>query len=478
MTNLIRLAVLVALLVFAGVAHAADAKPNVLFIVSDDLNNALGCYGAAVRTPNLDKLAARGVRFDRAYCQYPLCGPSRASLMSGMRPDKIGVLTNGPTVRAKRADVVTLPQLFRNNGYFAARVGKIYHLGIPGGVGTPGPDDPPSWDHTFNPRGAEFSTPGEEHNPDPKRPQGFRRVLGDGDGAEQADYQAADEAIRLLNQQKASGKPFFLAVGFIRPHVPVIAPRKYFEAHPLEQIALPKVPANDRDDIPAAALMDAKPYWNMSEHESRESVRAYYASVSFMDAQAGRVLDELEKLGLAENTIVTFVGDHGYALGEHATWQKMTLFEPVARVPMIISAPAAAGVKPAATKALAEMIDLYPTIAQLAGLAPPEEIDGVSLVPVLKDPTAKVKDAAFTQLRRKNVVGRTVRTDRWRYTEWTETGGGAGAASAGGGAGVELYDEQNDPAEHENLANNPAHAATVASMKRILEGSLPPARTH
>src|SRR5688500_11553926 len=209
----VHLRFLLAFVACTPITHAAT-KPNVLFIISDDLNNSLGCYGAAVKTPNLDKLAARGVRFDRAYCQYPLCGPSRASLMSGMRPDKIGVLTNGPTVRDKRPDVVTLPQIFRNNGYFSARVGKIYHLGIPGGVGTPGPDDPPSWDHTCNPPGAEFNTPGEEHNPSPQRGQGFRRVLGNGDGVEQADYQAADEASRLLNQRKADQKPFFLAVGF------------------------------------------------------------------------------------------------------------------------------------------------------------------------------------------------------------------------------------------------------------------------
>jgi uncharacterized sulfatase len=390
--------------------------------------------------------------------------------MSGMRPDKIGVITNGPTVRAVRSDVVTLPQLFRNNGYFAARVGKIYHLGIPGGVGTPGPDDPLSWDHTYNPPGAEFKTPGEEHDPTPKRRQGFRRVLGDGDGVEQADYQAADEAIRLLNAHKPGEKPFFLAVGFIRPHVPVIAPRKYFEMHPLEKIVLPQVPANDRDDIPAAAFMHPLPNWEMSEADCRESLRAYYACVSFMDAQAGRVLDELDRLRLSDNTIVTFVGDHGYALGEHAAWQKMMLFEPVARVPMLIAAP---GVKPSSsTKSLVEMIDLYPTIAELAKLPPPKEIDGVSLVPVLKDPNAKVKDAAYTQLRRKDVHGRTVRTDRWRYTEWQARG------ADGPVVGVELYDEQNDPPEHENLAQNPAHGETVASMKKILRSPLPPGPSH
>jgi uncharacterized sulfatase len=446
---------LFAVVLCSSFAHAAQNKPNVLFIVADDLNNSLACYGALVKTPNLDKLAARGVRFDRAYCQYPLCGPSRASLMSGMRPDKIGVLTNGPTVRAVRSDVVTLPQLFRSNGYFAARVGKIYHLGIPGGVGTPGPDDPQSWDHTFDPSGAEFKTPGEEHNPDPQRGQGFRRVLGDGEGVEQADYQSADEAIRLLRQQKTAGKPFFLAVGFIRPHVPDIAPRKYFEMHALEKIALPKVPAGDRDDIPLAAFMDPKPNWNMSDADCRESIRAYYACVSFMDAQAGRVLDELEKLALADNTIVTFVGDHGYALGEHATWQKMMLFEPVARVPYIIAAP---GVKASSTQSLAEMIDLYPTIAQLANVTPPKEIDGVSLVPVLNDPAAKVKEAAYTQVRRKGANGRTVRTERWRYTEW----GDAGAD------GVELYDEQNDPGELTNLAKDPAHAQRVEELKTRL----------
>jgi uncharacterized sulfatase len=450
-----------ALLVFAAIAPAQQAKRNVLLIVSDDLNNSLGCYGAPVKTPNLDRLAARGVRFDRAYCQYPLCGPSRASLMSGMRPDAIGVVTNGPTVRANVKDVVTLPQLFREQGYFAARVGKIYHLGIPGGVGTPGPDDPLSWDHTFNPKGAEFATEGEEHWPDRKDGQGFRYVIGKGDGREQHDYQAADEAIRLLNENK--DKPFFLAVGFIRPHVPLIAPQRDFERYPLERITLLDVPAEDREDIPALAFFQPNRIdRGMTPQQCRESIRAYYAAISFMDSQLGRVIDELEKLGLADNTVITFVGDHGYLLGEHREWQKMTLFEPVARVPMLIAAP---GVEAGATRSIVEMIDLYPTIASLCGLTPPPTVQGASLRPILGDKRATVKRAAYTQVRRKTGEGRSVRTDRWRYTEWKANPDAKDPAITDG---AELYDHQSDPGELKNLAADPAHAQTIAEMKKLL----------
>lgn len=455
------IALLTSVLVFAADASAQQAKRNVLFIVSDDLNNSLGCYGAPVKTPNLDRLAARGVRFDRAYCQYPLCGPSRASLMSGMRPDAIGVITNGPTVRAKVKDVVTLPQLFREQGYFAARVGKIYHLGIPGGVGTPGPDDPLSWDHTFNPKGAEFATDGEERWPDRKDGQGFRYVIGKGDGREQHDYQAADEAIRLLHENK--DKPFFLALGFIRPHVPLIAPQRDFERYPLEQIKLAQVPADDREDIPSLAFYQPNRIdRGMTPQQCRESIRAYYAAISFMDSQLGRVIDELEKLGLADNTVITFVGDHGYLLGEHREWQKMSLFEPVARVPMLIAAP---GVEAGATRSIVEMIDLYPTIASLCGLTAPPTVQGASLKPILRDKQATVKAAAYTQVRRKTGEGRSVRTDRWRYTEWKAN---PDAKDPNITDAAELYDHQSDPAELKNLAADRAHAQTVAEMKKLL----------
>ena len=442
----------------SGSAFAQTTKPNVLFIMSDDLCNDLGCYGVPVKSPNIDKLAARGVKFDRAYCQYPLCGPSRCSLMSGLRPDTIGVVQNGLPVRHKLKDVVTLPQLFKNNGYFSARVGKIYHLGIPGQVGQPGPDDPPSWSYTFNPKGNEFPSKddGDQIDPDPKDGQSFRYNMLNGDGREQHDYQAADEAIRLLNEHKAG--PFFLAVGFIRPHVPEVAPKTFFDLYPLDQVKLPEVPPNDRDDIPAMAFSLPAVDRGMTPQQCRESIRAYHATTSFMDAQVGRVLDELDRLDLRKNTIVVFLGDHGYSLGQHRAWQKMMLFERVCRVPMIIAVP---GGKPLVTESLVESVDMYPTLAALAGLSPPKELQGKSLKPLLLDPSRQidVHDAVFTQVQRgKRGEGHSVRTDRWRYTVWTGPGG----------AGDELYDEKNDPEEITNLANDPKHADTVAQMKRLL----------
>jgi uncharacterized sulfatase len=441
-------------------------RPNVLFLVADDLCADLGCYGAPVKTPNIDRLASHSVRFDRAYCQYPLCGPSRCSFMSGLRPDTTGVLTNGLPVRHKIKDVVTLPQLFRQHGYFVARVGKIYHLGIPGQVGQPGPDDPQSWDYTFNPKGNEFPSldDGDQVDPDPKNGQSFRHNLLKGDGRDQHDYQAADEAIRLLREHK--DKPFFLAVGFIRPHVPEVAPRTFFDLYPLEQIGLPDVPADDRD-IPAIAIHNGNDM-GMTPQQCRESIRAYRAATSCMDAQRGRVVDELQRLGLADNTVITFIGDHGYSLGQHHAWQKMMLFDRVARVPMIICPP---GDKQAAstTPSLVESIDLYPTIAQLCGINPPQAVQGKSMTELLKDSSKPFKPAAYTQVNRgTRAEGRSVRTDRWRYTEWTFTNGGETSA--------ELYDEQNDPNETKNLVTAAERAETVAQLKQLLAQQRQPGR--
>jgi uncharacterized sulfatase len=437
----------------------AQSKRNVLLIISDDLCNDLGCYGAQVVTPNIDKLAARGVKFDRNYCQFPLCGPSRCSFMSGLRPDTTGVLQNGLPVRHKLKDVVTLPQLFRNNGYFAARVGKIYHLGIPNEVGKPGPDDPASWDTTFNPPGNEFPTDEDEYNPVPKNGQSFRRVILKGDGRDQHDFQAADEAIRILREKR--DKPLFLALGFIRPHVPEVAPRQFFDLYDLNKIQPPIVPADDRQVHPEAAYQTREPDMGMDERGKREAIRSYHACTSFMDAQVGRVIDELDKLGQTENTVIIFMSDHGYVLGQHTSWQKMALFEPVCRVPMIYITPGMEK-RGAVARGLTESVDLYPTVAELCGLKGPDGLHGKSLVPLLKDPEQSGKDAAFTQCNRiqRGFVGRSIRTDRYRYTSWNN-----------GDAGEELYDEQADPVEAVNLAKDPKHAETVQQLKkRLAEG--------
>ncbi|HZZ42901.1 MAG TPA: sulfatase [Tepidisphaeraceae bacterium] len=456
------LSALIAIFWLATPLLAAGKKLNVLLIISDDLCADLGCYGAPVITPNIDALAKQGVRMDRMYCQYPMCGPSRCSFMSGLTPDTDGIYVNGLTVRYKLKDVVTLPQFFRENGYYSARSGKIYHLGIPNQVGTPGPDDPASWDYAFNPKGNEFPTldDGDQYDPEPKNDQGFRRNrLKDDEGKTQADYEIASEAIRLMDEHRE--KPFFLAVGFIRPHVPEIAPKKYFDLYDISKIKLPDNPANDRDDIPIAAFHYKAPDRGMSQQDCLESKRAYYATTSFMDHQAGRVLDELDRLGLRDSTIVVFMSDHGYLLGQHFAWQKMLLFEEACRVPMIVSYPDMQN-RGTTTAGITELIDLFPTVCDLAGLKGPGALEGKSFRDLLEHPEHPFKDVAYSMLTRKEANGRSIRTDRYRYTEWAD-----------GTKGVELYDHATDPHEYTNLAKDPGHAEIMANLQRILRAHLP-----
>jgi arylsulfatase A-like enzyme len=438
-----------------------SSRPNVLFLIADDLNNDLGTYGAAVRSPNIDKLAARGVRFDRVYTQYPLCSPSRSSFLTGRRPNGTGVLTNPPVAnpmsphfRDTLPQAVTLPQLFRTNGWFAARVGKLYHYGVPLTIGTGGLDDYPSWDQTINPRGRDREVHDRIFSLRPGQFGGTVSWLADG-GAddEHTDGIAAAEAVRLLERFKRNNQSFFLAVGFYRPHTPYVAPKRYFDLYPRDRIELPKLSEADRTRTPEAAYRSSlKEQDAMTDDQRREAIQAYWASITFMDTQVGHVLDALDRLGLASNTIVVFTSDHGYHLGDHGLWQKMSLFERSARVPLIIAAPGAKA-RGVAARGLAELVDLYPTLADLAGLTPKDPLDGVSLAPMLQNPAATVKDAAFTQARN----GYSVRTDRWRYTQWE-----------GGEQGSQLYDMDKDPAEATNLANDPQHAATVNDLRARL----------
>jgi iduronate 2-sulfatase len=435
---------------------------NVLFLIADDLNNDLGTYGAPVRSPNIDKLAARGVRFDRAYTQYPLCSPSRSSLLTGRRPNATGVVANpgknpmSPHFREKLPDAVTLPQLFRTSGWLAARVGKLYHYGVPLNIGTAGLDDYLSWDLTINPRGRDREILDRVFS---LRPGQFGATLSwladDGKDEEHTDGIAAAEAVRLLERFKRNKESFFLAVGFYRPHTPYVAPKRYFDMYPRDRIALPALSDADRSRTPPAAYrttLGFKEQDSMTDEQRREAIQAYWASTTFMDAQVGQVVDALDRLGLSDNTIVVFTSDHGYHLGDHGLWQKMSVFERSARVPLIIALPRAA-TRGVAARGLVELVDLYPTLADLAGLQPKTTLDGVSLVPMLKNPAATVKDAAFTQVQN----GYSVRTDRWRYTEWDE-----------GKEAAVLYDMDADPAEATNLAQRPAQASTVTDLKARL----------
>lgn len=451
------------------------SKLNVLYIVSDDLNCQLSCYGdPTVRSPRIDELASRGVRFDRAYCQFPLCNPSRASFLTGLRPDQTGVLENATQFRKNVPDAVSIGQAFQKAGYFVARVGKLYHYGVPTQIGTDGLDDPPSWMAKFNPRGRDKDDEPKIFSLTPGSFGGTPSWLAaDGEDREQTDAIGAEMTIKLLEEHAQGGKPFFIACGFYRPHTPYVAPKKYFEMYPKDKLPLAEQKEGDLDDIPVAALQSRRR--DMDERLTREARQAYFASISFMDQQLGKLLDALERLKLADNTVVVFHSDHGYHTGEHdGLWQKQSLFEGSARVPLVIAAP---GNKAAGKSAagIAELIDVYPTLAELCRIEAPAELPGKSLAPQLTDASAPTKGFALTQVRRggggmgkgknKNkgkaamaaFPGYSLRTDRWRYTEWD-----------GGAKGVELYDHQTDPHEFTNLAKDPAHAATVKELSATL----------
>jgi arylsulfatase A-like enzyme len=453
----------------------------VLFLIADDLRPELGAYGHPfVKTPNIDRLAARGTRFDRAYAQYPLCNPSRTSLLTGRYPTETGVMDNNKYFRAAHPDWVTLPQYFKNNGYSTLRAGKIFHGGI---------DDAPSWSEGGEPvdpaivnrgtNGARPARPAERpRDPDEsegepsvqaadegerRRANSDRIVVLEGDGETHGDYRTATRAINYLERYR--DKPFFLAVGFVKPHSPPTAPRKLFDLYDPARVPLPAdfaprpqpppgfpEPSVPRRNADLFIGRDATP------EQAREMTRAYWASTSFMDAQVGRVLDALERLGLRENTVVVFWGDHGYHLGEKGKWSKAySLFEVGTRVPLVIAVP---GGRAQSTPRNVELLDLYPTLAEVCGLPrPPAGVRGRSLAPLLRNPRARREnDVAHTVTMFQNKLGRAVRTGRFRYAEWDE-----------GRAGAMLFDEAGDPHELKNLAEDPAYAKTVREMKGLLK---------
>lgn len=421
---------------------ARDSRPairNVLFIVSDDLRaNVPGCYGDPIcNTPNIDRLAAEGLVFERAYCQGTVCGPSRTSFMFS---------------RYRGGGQVNMGQHFKANGWYSARVGKIYHMRVPGDIimGTSGQDVPESWTERFNSPGREAHTPGEyaclnlniftrdlagrQSTAMPHRM--FVSVQYDGDGSDQPDHKTADKTIELLREHRHG--PFFIAAGFVRPHYPMVAPRQFFEPYPWPEMILPRQLEGDLDDIPAAGIPGSRSERNGLDRYPDNQKRmwaAYYASVTFMDAQVGRILDEIDRLGLRENTAIVFTSDHGYHLGDHTFWQKGNLHEEVIRVPLIMAVP---GFDPGRSGSIVELVDIFPTLAELAGLTIPAGVQGISLVPVLRNHESTVKPGALSFAK-----GHSWRTRDWAYMRYNDRS-------------EELYDMRADPEQFTNLATDPA----------------------
>ncbi len=478
-----------ALLVVGGHSVLAAApRPNVLFIALDDLRPELGCYGYAhIVSPNIDQLAARGVVFTRAYCQYPVCNATRASLLTGLRPDSTGVSDNRTQFRKIVPDVVTLPQQFKRHGYQTQAFGKIYHgLFETANVGRTF-DDPASWtaphwygspQYYFSPRGMEvarevFAKKEKKSAGDPDEwkkhfVQGLATEAPDVPYSALYDGELTDRAMRALAELK--GKPFFLAVGYLKPHLPFVAPKKYWDLYDRAKITLPHPPVAPRG-APAMALQNGhelrSQYTDMggtaplSEAQARELRHGYYACVSFVDAQIGRLLAELDRLGLRENTIVVLWGDHGWHLGEQGLWAKLSDFEVAARVPLIVSAPGRkAGVKSAA---LVEFVDVFPSLCELAGLPQPGHLEGTSFVRLLDAPNRPWKSAAFTQVVHGATTGRSLRTERFRFTRWHPT------KIPGETEALELYDLGSDSTELENIAARPEHATLVKDLTAKLE---------
>lgn len=430
-------------------------------VVIDDLRTELGCYGVdAMHSPSIDRFAQKSMLFNHAYAQYPVCNPSRSSFLSGLRPDEVGIISNTVPLRRVQPNLVTLPQLFRENGYFTAGIGKIFHLSVDHADERALFVDPLSWDYFFDALDGTTKTgrQGAGRNlTNGKIPWATWKAAA-GDDADQPDGINNLEVLKVLEDNHE--RPFFIGYGIHKPHDPFIAPKKYFEFYPEGRTQLAEEPEGRSKRIKMAIPND-RIFAEFTDQERREFKRAYQAGVSFADAQVGKLMDRLDQLELWDSTIVIIMGDHGYHLGEHDWWNKVTVFEDGARAPMLIWVPDALGMgKP--TDSLMEFIDLYPTLVDYAGLAPPHKLSGASLRPVLEDPNASVKEAAYTQVTRgPKVMGRSVRTPRWRYTEWGE-----------GKHGVELYDHSKDSGEYYNLSANPEYAHVVSQMKQLLQGGL------
>jgi len=462
-------------MIFAPLANTSEPQPNVLFIITDDLSTTLGCYGAeGVSTPNLDKLASRGRLFERAYCQASLCNPSRTSIMTGRRPHETNILANPPHFRGRYPRITTLPEHFKANGYHSVGIGKIYH-----NWGQSIHGDPQSWSEPETNHWAahyhDWYIPGRPYQMHFDIKKGPAVQCEDVPDEAYVDGRTANAAVNKLRELKET--PFFLAVGFWKPHLPYNAPKKYWDLYDRDDLPPVKCPA-PVEGVPEIAYVnsnEARSYTDVpregpiSPKQKQELRHGYLAAISYLDAQVGKILDELDRLELADNTIVVFLSDHGYHAGEHGQFGKWTNFEIGTRVPLIIAAPGMAR-RGASTKSIVELVDLYPSLLELAGLSPPgrQELAGVSLAPILEDPEAEVKNWAVSQISRPlwagpdyEVVGSTLRTPRLRYNQWADRKTGEVLAE-------ELYDLSDDSWNADNLANAARHSDKREQLRKML----------
>lgn len=441
----------------ALLAHPANGSPsrkykNVLFVIVEDLKNIMGCYAnPVVQTPNLDRLAQKGVIFDHAYCQYPVCNPSRSSFLTGLRPDTTRVLDNSLPWTTHVKNHPTLPKLFRDHGYHTVGLGKIFH-------GKGEHDDPQAWDENLDfeqtPRGKR----GEGRNMTDGKIEWCNWLAAEGTDNDQPDGQIAAQAVEIL--KKPQDRPFFMTIGFHKPHDPFHAPKKYFNLYPLNELMPPVMPADRslKEDYMIGS------HWhtvmkNFSLQDQREFLRAYYACTTFTDAQIGKVIDELDRQNLWKDTAVIFIGDHGYNLGEHDWWNKAVLMEDSARVPMIAVID---GETTAARRCdqFVELVDLYPTFIDLCGITLPGNLEGVSFRPLLSEPDKPWKKAAYTQVQRGDIAGKSIRTKRWRYNEWTRNDRILAR---------ELFDHASDPQEYRNLADMDDFSRICQELSKLLK---------
>ncbi|TWT97370.1 Arylsulfatase [Neorhodopirellula pilleata] len=459
---------------------AIAARPNILFIVCDDLNTHVSTSGYPdIQTPTFEALAKDGMTFSRAFCQYPVCGPSRASFLSGLYPESTGVLDNKSDIRQTRPNTVSMPQYFKDNGYWTASIGKVFHNEKADHGDVAWSDAPPWFENDELPVVTEARNKFEQEYGSvekaanrPKWRAAMKAVLdplnaqtppGHGPSGlrdeQHSDGKNARQVINWLKRKSHGDKPFFIALGIHKPHVPFLAPDKYFDLYPREQIQFHRDRADLWNSIPRDASANRFKEFDFelgveNEPRRREFMQAYHACVSFIDAQIGLVLQTLKDESLYDNTIIVLTSDHGYHLGDHFLWGKVTLFDIGAKVPLIVRVP---GVTSAGSHsdAMVELVDVFPTLTQLAGLEMPQHLQGTSIAPILQDPSRKhAKDYAYSVVSRGPNLGFAVRNQNWRYGKWP--------------SGEELYDLNKDPHERNNVANDSRFAERLKELRAVL----------